>query len=126
MTKDPPKDPAKLNLGSEEVGFFAQFRALFFSPLRRNILLTAVCWVSVVGAFYGLNYSSGKITDNMHVNMALLGGVDVMSHFFSLPIIEKTGKKQAQMLGFGGACIALLCACFVPAGAASTPSCALV
>merc|ERR1719183_631759 len=40
--------------------------------------------------------------------------------------MESLGKLEAQTLGFGGACIALLCSCFAPVKSRAAICCALI
>jgi len=118
VTGEPPR--AKPADQQDEVSFTAQIRALLFSPLLRNTVGTLLCWFACALSFSGLNYSAGNISDDLYTNMALFGLVDTVGYFLALPIMESLGKVQSQILGFGGASIALLCVCFAiqkPTGA---------
>jgi len=110
VTGEPSR--AKTDDQQDEVSFTAQTRALFFSHLWRNTVGTLLCWTACSLSFYGLNYSAGNISDDLYTNMALFGLVDIVSYFLPLPIMESLGNVKSQILGFGGASIALLCDCF--------------
>lgn len=104
--------------------FVEQVYGLFGSDSACHLAATLVCWSACSVVYYGLSYVSGKISDNMYMNMAMLGLMDVMGYASAGPLLSKMHSRTLQMASLGGASAALFVCSLLPEGSQAQIICA--
>mmetsp|Transcript_73530 Transcript_73530/g.227078 ORF Transcript_73530/g.227078 Transcript_73530/m.227078 type:complete len:440 (+) Transcript_73530:53-1372(+) len=88
-----------------------------WSPeLRVRTAATCFCWSACSVSYYGLTYSAGNLSDDVYVNVGLLGVVDVVAYLAAVALIRPFGPRTAQIMSFVGAGLALLACSIAPHG----------
>jgi len=111
--------------GRDAVDSRAGYAAVLGPDMRRCTAATCLCWCACAVSYYGLSYSAGSLSPSVHVNVALLGAVDVVSYTIALGLVAPLGPRSTQMVSFLGAGTALFACGLLPPGSWLLMACAL-
>jgi MFS family permease len=81
-------------------------------PLLTSMLATCVCWMACSIGYYGLSYSSAKLSGNLYTSMLLLSLVDVFGYAIPAPLMRYLTPFLTQVIAFGIAGTALVISAF--------------
>jgi len=101
-------------------------RLLCAPPLLLRTLMSLVAWTGSSLAFFGLLFSAGKLSDDIHMNVLLFALTDIVAYFISAVLVSRAGTRVTQALAFLGAAVSLVACGGLRPGSSALMACAIV
>lgn len=105
--------------GADGIG--SSFQQLWERPMRRNMVATSVCWIACSMSYFGLSYASAEISTDIHMNMMLMGTIDLLGNALPGLIMSVFSPIVTQAGAFCFAGMSLMMCAFLTPGPLMSP-----